>query len=85
MLLQPMQENKVLPDTLLFFDLMKAHTYIMKNTLQTEILGNATADNQNSDCVWVGVFFSFESKSPISHYNAFWEIMPIICLYTSTG
>lgn len=58
MLVQPMQENKVLPDTLFFCELMKAHTYIMKNTLETEILGNATADNQNCDWVWVGLFVS---------------------------
>lgn len=51
MLLQPMQENKVWSDTLFFCDLMKAHR--MKNNLETKILGNATADNQNSDWVWV--------------------------------
>lgn len=64
MLLQLVQENKVMPDTLFFCDLMKAHTYIMKNTLETKILGNATADNQNSDWVWVGLyfFFSFEEN-----------------------
>lgn len=55
MLLQPMQENKVLPDTLFSCDLMKARTYIIKNTLETKILGNATADSQNID--WIGLVF----------------------------
>lgn len=54
----------------------------MKNTLETKILGNVTADNQKSDLVWTAglfFFFSSESKSSASHYNTFWEISPITC------
>lgn len=42
----------------------------MKNTSETKILGNVTADNQKSDLVWTAGLFFFFSPLKANHQQA---------------